>query len=199
MFIAIVGGSQCTAAITEAAQNGMKDGATFLVLPNLCIARSLVSKEVVGGDGSAADDWWAVNAGAIDINDPSVAGDAFVAWARATLQARGIDPAESGSLTTGVLDGWTLAQALQIAGALPGGLSRSNLVLAQRAMDMTNPLLLSGMRFNMDGNDDAFLLEGGVFQTWDAAQQVWVSQGGAVDVSGRSASCAWGPTTNQCG
>ena len=48
-----------------------------------------------------------------------------------------------------------------IAGQLHGGLTRTNLMLAQRAMDMTNPMFtLPGVKFNMNGNKDAYLLEG---------------------------------------
>ena len=43
---------------------------------------------------------------------------------------------------------------------LDGGLTRSNLILALRALDMTNPQLLPGVRYNMRGNTDAYLIEG---------------------------------------
>lgn len=199
VFIAMLGGSQCTAAITAAEQNGMHQSAKYLFMPNLCVASSLVGKEAVGGDGSASNGWWVVNAGGKDINDPTQKDDAFIAWARGLLQAHNIDPKISGSLNTGLGDAWTLVQALRIAGELPGGFSRSNFILAQRAMDMTNPMLLEGMRFNMNGNKDAYLLEGGVFQKWSCQRQVWETQGNPIDLSGRSSPCAWDSATSLCG
>jgi hypothetical protein len=64
---------------------------------------------------------------------------------------------------------------------------------------MTDPMLVEGMKFNMDGNKDAYLLEGGVFQKWDAAKQVWVNQGDPIDLSGKSSPCAWDSTRGVCG
>jgi branched-chain amino acid transport system substrate-binding protein len=198
VFFAMLGGSQCTAAITEAAQNGMHESVKYLFQPNLCTASSLVGKEVVGGDGSAADGWWVVNGGTRDINNPSEADDAYIAWARDVLREQGIDPAASGSLSTGLGDAFALVQALRVAGELPGGLTRSNFVLAQRAMEIKNPTLVEGMGFNMNGAEDAYLIEGGVFQKWDAAQQVWMNQGDPIDLSGKSSPCAWDATKGIC-
>jgi hypothetical protein len=55
-------------------------------------------------------------------------------------------------LGTGFNYGWPMVQFLQIAGQLDGGLTRTNLILAQRAIDMTHPYLLPGVRLHMDGN-----------------------------------------------
>ena len=49
------GAVQCTQAITEAAQNGMKETAKYLFMPSVCKAPRFVSKEKVGGDGVAVE------------------------------------------------------------------------------------------------------------------------------------------------
>jgi branched-chain amino acid transport system substrate-binding protein len=198
VFVGMLGGIQCTAAINEAEQNGMHQRAKYLFLPNLCIASSLVGKDAVGGDGSASNGWWIVNGGIRDINSPAELNDPYIAWARGVLKDRGIDPASSGSLNTGLGDAFAVVQSLRLAGELPGGLTRSNFILAQRSLDMTDPMLVEGMRFNMNGNKDAYLLEGGVFQTWDAQKQVWVSQGDPIDLSGKSSPCAWDASRGVC-
>ena len=42
------------------------------------------------------------------------------------------------------------------------------------------------------------LVEGGVFQTWDAADQTWVNQGDVIDLDGRAKLCSWDPATSVC-
>ena len=70
-----------------------------------------------------------------------------------------------------------MVQALQIAGQLDGGLTRTNFMLALRAIDMTHPYLLPGMRMHMDGNKDAYFVEGGIYQKWDSAKQAYDQPG----------------------
>jgi hypothetical protein len=94
--------------------------------------------------------------------------------------------------------GWPMVQALQIAGQLDGGLSRTNLILTVRTMDMTHPYVLPGIAFNMNGNADAYLGEGGIFQRWDVAKQLWESDGAPIDLSGRSKNCGWDASAGVC-
>ena len=74
VFITMIAGTQCTQAITEAAQNGMKEKVKYLFLPSTCAGTTFVSKDKVGGDGSAANGWWIVNAGIKDLNDRALPG-----------------------------------------------------------------------------------------------------------------------------
>jgi branched-chain amino acid transport system substrate-binding protein len=199
VFIAMVAGTPCTQAVTEAAQNGMHEKVKYLFEPGTCAPASFVAKEKVGGDGSAANGWWVVNPAAKDLKDPSQANDPFVKWARELLQSAGIDPNSSGSLGTGFNYGWPMVQFLQIAGQLDGGLTRTNMMIAQRAIDMTHPYLLPGVRLHMDGNKDAYFAEGAIFQKFDSAKQSYVNQGQVIDLDGKSSLCAWNQTTARCG
>ena len=70
-------------------------------------------------------------------------------------------------------------------------------MVALRHMDMTNPQLLPGIKFNMSGNDDAFLLEGSDLSQWGSAQQAWV-QKSIIDLSGKTKNCAWDITASVC-
>jgi branched-chain amino acid transport system substrate-binding protein len=198
IFIAMVASSVCTQAVTAAAQNGMREEAKYLFQPNVCPGTTYVKKEAVGGNGEASDKWWIVNGGGKDINDPNQFGDPAVAWMRDQLTSHGFDPKSSSSLGLGMYYGWPMVQALQGAGQLDGGLTRSNFMLFLRSMDMTHPYVLPGIRFNMNGDMDAYLTEGGIFQKWDVAKQIWVTEGSAIDLSGRSKSCAWDASAGIC-
>ena len=107
-------------------------------------------------------------------------------------------PATSGSFGLGLFYYWAYVQALRIAGDLPGGLTRTNFLLAARTMDMTHPFLVEGIRFNLDGNADAYAVEGSDVSKWDAAQQAWIQEGAAIDLSGQSSNCSWNPSTATC-
>ena len=63
---------------------------------------------------------------------------------------------------------------------------------------MTHPYLLPGIQFNMNGNNDPYFVEGGVYQTYDSAKQGWVTQGDVIDLSGKSTPCVWDQATGTC-
>jgi branched-chain amino acid transport system substrate-binding protein len=195
----MVGGGQCAAVINEAAQNGMKESVKYKFLPNICLPVGPAAKAVVGGDGAQSDGWWVVNGSGVDTKDKAMQSDAFVTFAREQLRAHGSDPDGQGDYNTGLGGGWLISQAPQIAGQLPGGLTRSNFLLAERTMDMTSPMLLPGMKLNMSGDKDPYLFEGAIFQKWSSADQVWVNQGDPIDLSGKSKPCAWDQAAQVCG
>jgi branched-chain amino acid transport system substrate-binding protein len=198
VFIDMVAGTFCTQAVVESAQNGMHDKVKYLWQPNTCAGATSLSKGKVGGDGSASSGWWIVNGGNKDIEDPAQQGDPVVKWARDMLTARGIDPNADTNLGLGMIYGWAWAQIIQIADQLDGGLTRSNLVLAIRSIDMTNPFQLQGITFHMDGNKDAYLTEGGIYQQYDVAKQTWVSQGTVINLDGKSKNCNFDQAAGVC-
>jgi branched-chain amino acid transport system substrate-binding protein len=198
VFMIMTAGTTCTQAVTEAAQNGMKDKAKYLFQPNTCAGTAFIKKDKVGGDGSAANGWWIVNPGSKDLTDPAFANDSFVQWARQTVQAGGTSPNASGLISPGIALGWSFTQALLIADDLPGGLTRTNFILAERGIDMTNPMFVQGVKFHMDGNKDAYPVESGGFQQWDSAQQTWVLKTPIADLDGQSKNCAWDSAAALC-
>jgi ABC-type branched-subunit amino acid transport system substrate-binding protein len=198
VFILMAAATPCTQAVLEAAQNGMKESTKYLFQPLTCAGTQFVKKEAVGGDGASADGWWIVNYGGKDLTDPTFQDDAFVKWAREQLQKAG-SPAETSSLLSGGITlGWIYSQTAMIAGQLPGGLTRTNFTLAERSMDMTNPMFVSGVRFHMDGNKDPYYIEAGQYQKWDAAKQSWVAQGDVTDLDGKSKPCTWDAAASVC-
>jgi hypothetical protein len=196
VFIAMTAGTSCTQAIQEVAQNGMKESVQYLFQPSVCVTNTFVGYDKVG---DAVEGWWIVNGGQKDLISPAFDNDPYVLYERDELAKAGIDYHSSGSLGSGYSFGWALLQALQIAAELDGGLTRSNFIVAIRAMDMTHPNLLEGIRFNMNGNEDSYMIEGGVFQKRDAKGDKWVSDGAVIDLSGKSQNCAWSQSTNSCG
>ena len=67
-----------------------------------------------------------------------------------------------------------------------------------RSMDMTNPNLLKGIKFNLNGAKDAYPIEGSEIARYDSTQQAWIQQGAIVELSGKSANCAWDQSAGGC-
>jgi branched-chain amino acid transport system substrate-binding protein len=197
VFIAMTAGTSCTQAITEAANNGLQKSAKMLFMPSVCKAKSFVGKDAVG---EASNGWWIVGGGAKDLTDPANAADPWVVFATKLLVDGGHPISESSSLGTGFGFAWPVVEAMKIAAELPGGLSRPNLVVAARALDMTNPNLIDGIKYNMSGTDDPYPTEGSEFAVYNAAKQGWEIQKdlGIIELSGKSTPCAWDQSSSSC-
>ncbi len=198
VFITMTGASQCPQIITEAANNGMKGKVKYMFMSSVCKGSSFVGKDKVGGDGSASNGWYVVGGGFKDFNADALSSDPFVAWGRKFLADNGMDYKLSGNFGQGFFYSWILSQSLIIAGELPGGLTRSNFILAQRAFEGTSPVQLKGIKINMNGNKDAFFLEGTDLSVYDSAKQLWVMKGEALELSGKTANCFWDQTAQAC-
>jgi ABC-type branched-subunit amino acid transport system substrate-binding protein len=192
VFIAMSTGSSCGQMVTEAALNGMKDDVDYKFMSSACKATTPVNRDAAGED---PDGWWSVGGGLKDATTEAYDDDPFIVEARQFIADAGYKLTPSFNL--GVFYAWTLSQAVQVAGELEGGLTRTNLILALRSLDMTNPMLLPGITFNMDGNDDAYYVEGSDVSSWDAAEQTWV-QDSIVDLPGRTPLCAWDQAAARC-
>jgi branched-chain amino acid transport system substrate-binding protein len=197
VFITMTGGAQCPQIIQEAAGNGMKESTKYLFTSSTCKAASFVGKDKVGGDGSASDGWWIAGGGLLDFNAESNGDDAYIKWARELLTEAGLDYKASGSFGTGFAFGFPFVQAMRIASELPRGITRTNFIVALRSIDMTNPNLLEGISYNLNGNKDAYLTEGSDISKYDAANQTWVPQN-VVELSGQSKNCAYDQSLGVC-
>jgi branched-chain amino acid transport system substrate-binding protein len=198
VFISMLAGAQCTQIIVEAAQNGMDNTAKYRFTSQGCAGSSFVGKDKVGGDGSAAEGWLAVSPGIKDVRDPAYANDAYVTWVKDAMKAKGLDPITTPTLGSGLNYAFPAVQALAIAGQLPGGVTRSNYMLAIRTIDMTSPMLLAGLPLHMDGLNDSYIVQGGVFTRWDAAKQTFVAQGNVVSLDGKEKNCFWDQAAAIC-
>ncbi|WP_419840875.1 ABC transporter substrate-binding protein [Candidatus Poriferisodalis sp.] len=191
VFISMTAGAPCVQAITEAGANGLiediaeRGGALFT--PSVCKAVA----NYMAPAGDAADGWWIVGGGAKDTTDPTYEDEPFVKWLNENLAAGDLDPKNSLN-GTGYWYGYTYVEALRIAAELPGGLNRTNFMLAVRSLSIYHPLMLDGIETELNGAQDAYFVEGSDFSQFDATAQSWNIIGDVVDVNGSSSNCAWG-------
>jgi len=198
VWITMLAGTQCTQIVNEAAQNGLKAKAKYLFMPGTCPGAGFIGKDKLGGDGSAGDGWWILSPGIKDMKDPAFQSDAYIQWLEGAMKAKGIDPTSSSNLSAGINYGFPIVQALAIAGQLPGGVNRTNFQLALRSFDMTSPMFIPGIAVHTDGLKDAYLVEGGIFQRWNAAKQTWENEGTVIDLDGKASLCSWDVSTSTC-
>lgn len=190
VYISMTAGNACLLAVQEAYSSGLTDdirarGGTLFT--------SSVGKGVaayMAPAGMAGDGWLIVGGGAKDSADPAHTSEPFTEFANNNLQRAGLDPNVS-LYGTGYMYAYPYVEALRIGADLPGGLSRTNFILAVRALDIDHPLLLDGIRFRLDGNTDPFPVEGSDFARYDALTRSWWIVDETIDVTGSTPSCSW--------
>ncbi len=193
VFISMTAGNPCLLAIQEVEAAGLLDSLLAAFTPSVCKGIAAYMAPA----GAAADDWWIVGGGAKDTTDPVYIDEPFIAFINDNLAAAGLDPAIS-LYGTGYLYGYPYGEALKVANDLPGGLSRTNFILAVRALNINHPLLLDGISFGANGAADAYFIEGSDFSQFDADAQSWSIVGDIVDVNGGSPNCAWDKDNGGC-
>lgn len=187
IFIAMTAGNACTLLIDEAARTGITEIATATFMPSVC--KSVSAYMAPSGDDS--DGWWVFGGGWKDSTDAQYADDTYIAYMNSQIDDAGLDNT-IGLYATGYGQfGWPAVQTLRIAAELDGGLTRTNFMIALRALRMTHPGLLDGINFGMNASEDAYLVEGSDLSKFDATGQSWVIQGGVIDLDGKSSNCPW--------
>ena len=193
VFISMTAGNPCLLAIQEVEASGLYDRLDAAFTPSVCkgIAAYLAPA------GMAADDWWVVGGGRIDTTDPGKIDLPFIKFARDLISDAGEDPGIS--LTgEGVCRGLDFTEAFRIADALPGGMSRTNLMLALRNFKVYNPCIMDGIQTELKGNSDAYFIEGSDFSQFDAEAQSWNIIGEVVDANGGTPNCRWDKANGGC-
>jgi len=166
-----------------------------LWMPSVCKPLSFVGEKVVGKNSNG----WLIAGGAVfDVNDASKPNDPGLQYAQKILKDAGIDPKVSSSFSAGFYLGWPMIELMRIAAQLDGGLTRANYLTAMRAMDMTSPFVLPGIKMQTAGNKDAFVIEGSEIAKFDAAKQTWIQEGDIVNLGGKTAPCAWSAQLANC-
>ncbi len=192
VFIGMTAGVICTQWVGMAEQYGLKEKVSYLFQPSVCKSNTFMGKDKVGGDGMASDGWWVVGGGVKEMESAAFDTDPWVKQARELLSANGIDWKTNPTFFTGAARwGWTTEQIFLIASQLDGGLTRVNLMVALRNLDMTAPFLLDGAKFNLNGIKDAYLTEASEFAVYEASSQSFQQRGKVFDVSGTSPNCVW--------
>ncbi|KIE52288.1 MAG: hypothetical protein MB55_08510 [marine actinobacterium MedAcidi-G3] len=179
--------------IQEVESSGLLDRIEAAFTPSVCkgIAAYLAPA------GMAADDWWVVGGGLKDTTDPGKMDEPFIKFVRDMISDAGEDPGIS--LTgDGACRGLEFTEAFRIADALPGGMSRTNLMLALRNFKIYNPCVMDGIQTELNGNADAYYIEGSDFSQFDAEQQTWNQIGDVVDANGGTPNCRWDKANGGC-
>ena len=199
VYISMTAGNACLLAIQEVAASGLKEELSAAFTPSVCKApASWISPAGDDGDG-----WLIVGGGVKDTTDPALIGsDAFIDFIIESLEANDLDPTIS-MFGNGYMLGYPYVEALRIAAELPAsannpaGLNRANFILAVRAIDIHHPIFLDGITFAMNGNADAFPIEGTDFSQYDSSTHSWIVSN-VIDVNGASGNCAWDKDNGGC-
>jgi branched-chain amino acid transport system substrate-binding protein len=187
VFIAMTNESPCLLAVLASAEVGLAEADTFRFVSSVCRDPGLYL--VPAGD--AADGVLSLGGGWKTPNDPAHVDDIYMGWATATLVQAQADTA-IGFFSTGfAYYGWAHVEALRIAAELDGGLTRSNFILAQRAMSLDHPALLPGIAFEMNGATDGYLIEGSEVERFDGSEGKWEPDGPILDLNGLTPVCVW--------
>ncbi|MFN0028530.1 MAG: protein kinase domain-containing protein [Acidimicrobiales bacterium] len=191
VFITMGAGTFCEQSVHEARGGRVEQTASLRLLPWAC--RGFFGEPLPDGTTTWPEGWMMVGDGTERLDDAAAAGNA---WAADTLTRLGeADPAAADA--TARL-GWTLEQVLRIAAELDGGLSRVNLMVALRDLNMTAPFLHEGLSFRLHGAEDAFLIEGGEVLRFDTASERFEPIGQLLQLAGPPPPCAWDGQQRVC-
>ncbi len=157
---------------------------------------ALVSSQCRIGDfytppeGTAGDGWWIALGGSKNADDPQFADEPLMSLLRSQLPDSSLAQRRE-LFSTGFRYAYAYVEALRVAAALPGGLTRPNFMLATRTLDFEHPLYHDGIAASMNGNEDAYLIEGTQFAQYNAAKRRWEQVGDIVDINGQTPDCDW--------
>ena len=194
VFISMTAGNPCLLAIQEVEASGLLDTLSAAFTPSVCKGIAAYMAPA----GMAADGWWIAGGGWIDSTDANYVDAPYIKFLNETLAADGLDPTVS-LYGTGFGDyGWSYNEVLRVAAELPGGLSRSNFILALRTFSGHHPKLQEGIEFGAWGASDGYFVEGSDFSQFDATNQAWVQVGDLVDANGLSPNCRWDKDNGGC-
>ena len=194
VFISMTAGNPCLLAIQEVEASGLLDEVSAAFTPSVCYGIAAYMAPA----GMAADGWWIAGGGWKDSQDANYVDEPYMGFLNETLSADGLDQTVS-LYGTGFGDyGWAYNEVLRVAAALPGGLTRTNFILALRTFSGKHPKLLDGIEFGAWGASDGYFVEGSDFSQFDATNQAWVQVGDLVDANGLSPNCRWDKDNGGC-
>ena len=183
VVIAMTAGGPCVATVEAVAESALAE-AELRLLPSVCQQPAAYLEPA----GSAADGW-AVLTGGVERPDHLDPTHPFTVLVDQGLVAAGVDPANEASIVGFGLYGWVWHQTLEIASRLPGGLTRTNLVLAQRGLSaLDHPMLDDGVVLASWGLDDPYPIEGSTLAV--AFDGAWFDEE-VIDIDGATPPCSW--------
>ena len=183
VFIAMTAGNACGLAMLGGERGGLSAETRFV--GSVCRDPGFLSAA-----GQAADGYRALSGGQLAATDPSLAEDPYIAFVNESLEAAGYDTSVALYGSGFGFYGWTWVETLRIAEELPGGLTRSNFLLAARGMQLVHPMVVDGVPFAMAGTVDPHYIESSDVGTFDAAAQEWIA-GPIIAAEGETPACSW--------
>ena len=174
-ILAIPLGAQCIAFMAEL---GNAKAANDGFDPDVYQTATCASPVFFGPAGEAADGVL-TSSNLKDVNDPELADDADVAQYLEAFASTGSDADPGGIAVAGWVAMETTVATLEAAAA-SGELTRESIVNAMRNLDFQPSLLLDGLSYQMDSTD-GYVAEGTRLTRWNAADQVFVPEGEAID------------------
>ena len=193
VFISMTAGNPCVLAIQEVEAAGLLDTLSAAFTPSVCKAIEAYMKPA----GMAADAWYVVGGGNKDSTDPKHVNEPFIAFINDFLRDQDLDPAIS-LYAAGVSYGYPHTEMLRVAAELPGGLNRTNFILAVRNIAIYHPQILDGIVTGLNGAADAYFVEGSDFSQFDATGQTWNQVGKILDLNGGTPNCRWDKDNGGC-
>ena len=198
VYISMTAGDSCVHAIRATRETGLyndintKHGALFTT--SGCRSVDQYMRRV----GKVGNGWWAVGRDVKDSTDSKFVDEPFIAFMNSNLEAAGLNPASSSLYAVGYTYGYPYVEALRIAAELPGGLTRTNFILAVRSLSIEHPMYLDGIAAEFNGNRDAFFIEGSEVVRFDAAVQAWTRVGDVLDINSQTPNCSWDLDRGRC-
>ena len=174
VILAVPLGAQCPAFLSELANAKAANPGWE---PRVYITSTCASTLLLSISGAAADGIYTIVTGK-DANDPANLEDPAVADYRAAMEELGF-PAD-GDFATGAA-GWTggelAVEVLRLAAESEDGVTRASILNAARSLDYEFSLARPGVRFTLNGAEDAFGLESLQVVQYDAGTATYTDVG----------------------
>lgn len=201
VLLAMTTGDFCPAVLAAADAAGLAVGETLQAGFVVGTCKDVERYMTPDGAEAAGDGWLVAGGGLRQLSEPDFAATTFGQLIQSLLVDAGLDHRDHVELSNGFFYAWAWVEALRIADRLEGGLTRPNLLLALRTMDLDHPMVLDGISFSMDGNSDVFPVEGSDFSVFETGPGApgWRQLGGVIDLDGTTGRCAYDAAASSCG
>lgn len=174
VILAVPLGAQCPTFLSEVANAKAANPGWE---PRIYITSTCASTLLLAISGAAADGIFTIVTGK-DPADPANAEDPAVADYRAAMTDLGF-PADGDFATAGA--GWTAGEltveVLRLASESDDGLTRASILNAARSLDYSFQLARDGVKYTMNGADDAYGLESMQVVQYDAGTKTYTDVG----------------------
>lgn len=159
VVVAMTTAVYCTQAFEEVAQAAWDP--KLKLFSNTCAG--IESFFEPAGDAGVG---WRHTSHSIDLSDAALQDLPLVQEYRAILEAEDLDPGIS-QYGNGFFYAQLHTETLQQAALLPGGVTRTNAMIAARSMDFQNGMNIEGIRSVTDGVNDAYPTEAAVIKQYE--------------------------------